>query len=148
MASPLTDELRSYLDAHRVGHLATSDHEGTPHLVPVVFAVMNDAIVFVVDEKPKRTHGRALKRMRNIAANPRVAFLVDDYDDDWSRLGYALFQGDAEIIDGPGVDYDQAVAHLRTRYAQYRDMPLEPARNPVVRIHPRRAHRWQAATGL
>jgi len=146
MSSPLTDELRAYLDTHRVGHLATADRHGTPHLVPVVFAVLDDAIVFVVDEKPKRAHGRALKRMRNIVANPRVAFLVDDYDDDWARLGYALFQGDAEIIDDPGADYDRAVSHLRTRYAQYRDMRLEPERNPVVRIHPRRAHRWQATT--
>lgn len=146
MVSMLTGDVRAYLESHRVGHLATADHEGAPHLVPVVFAVMDNDIVFVVDEKPKRAHGRALKRLRNIAVNPRVAFLVDDYSEDWSRLCYVLVQGDAEIIDDTGELHDRALGHLRARYAQYRDMRLTPGRHPVVRIRPVRVHRWQAAT--
>ncbi len=144
MASILTADLRAYLEAHRVGYLATADGSGVPHVVPVTFALLDDDIVFVVDEKPKRAHGRALKRTRNISANPQVAFLVDDYDDDWARLGFALLRGDAKIVEVSGRAYDRALEHLRARYVQYRDMPLSPARNPVVRIRPRHVHRWQA----
>jgi len=141
----MTAELRSYLEGHRVGHLATADGDARPHLVPVSFALTDDAVVFVIDEKPKRTHGTGLKRMRNILANPQVAFLVDHYDDDWSRLAYALIVGSAEIVARPGPAYADALARLRARYPQYRDLDLTPERNPIVRITPERIHRWSAA---
>ena len=145
MAAALSAALRSYLELHPVGHLATADGAGQPHLVPVTFALTDDAIVFVVDEKPKRAHGTALKRMRNILANPQVAFLVDDYDDDWTRLAYALIVGRAEIVAAHGPAYADALARLRARYPQYRDLDPAPERNPVVRIIPERIHRWSAA---
>ncbi len=147
MATVLTVDLRRALEAHRVGHLATADAAGRPHLVPITFAISHDAVVFVVDEKPKRTYGRRLKRVRNILANPQVAFLVDDYDEDWRRLGYTMIQGAAEVIDTSGPIYDEAIACLRQRYVQYRDMRLTPARNPVIRISPERVHRWEAKPG-
>lgn len=141
----LDTEVRTYLEAHRVGHLATADRSGQPHLVPVTFALTGNAVVLVIDEKPKRTHGSFLKRMRNIRANPQVAFLVDDYDEDWNRLSYILMLGRAEIVDSAGPVYADALARLAQRYAQYRCGQLTPGRNPVVRISPVRVHRWQAA---
>jgi PPOX class probable F420-dependent enzyme len=147
MGAALTAELRQYLEQHRVGRLATADGAGRPHLVPVTFALTEDAVVFVIDEKPKRAHGTAPKRMRNILANPRVAFLVDHYDDDWNKLTYALIVGSAEIVARPGAAYAGALSRLRTRYPQYRDLDLTPERNPIVRITPERIHRWSATAG-
>lgn len=144
MAAALTTEVRRYLERHRVGHLATADGAARPHLVPVTFALTADAIVFVIDEKPKAAHGTGSKRMRNMLANPQVAFLVDHYDDDWTRLTYALIVGRAEIVARPGPPYADALVHLRARYPQYRDLDLTPERNPVVRIVPERIHRWSA----
>lgn len=145
MATPLTARLCRYLERHRVGHLATADAKGRPHLVPVVFAVTGGAVVVVIDEKPKRARGSAVKRVRNILANPQVAFLVDDYDEDWRRLAYALVRGRAEIVARSGVRYKQAVARLRARYPQYRTMPLTPVRNPLIRIVPEHVHEWSAS---
>jgi PPOX class probable F420-dependent enzyme len=145
MAAVLTTEVRHYLERHRVGHLATADGAAQPHLIPVTFALTEDAIVFVIDEKPKAAHGTRPKRMRNMLANPRVAFLVDHYDEDWSRLTYALIVGRAEIVVRPGPAYADALIHLRARYPQYRSIDLTPERNPVVRITPERIHRWSAA---
>jgi PPOX class probable F420-dependent enzyme len=130
-----------------VARLATADAAGQPHVVPITFALSGGAIVFVVDEKPKRTHGTGLKRMRNILANPCVAIVVDHYDDDWTRLAYALILGRAEIIAAPGRAYAEALARLRARYPAYRRMALRPARNPVVRIRPLRIHLWEARAG-
>jgi PPOX class probable F420-dependent enzyme len=144
MAAVLTTEARRYLEQHRVGHLATADGAARPHLIPVTFALTDDAIVFVIDEKPKAAHGTRPKRMRNMLTNPRVAFLVDHYDDDWSRLTYALIVGRAEIVARPGPAYTDALTHLQARYPQYRDIDLTPERNPVVRITPERIHRWSA----
>ena len=71
--------------ASRVARLATATPDGAPHLVPIVFAVRGDTIYHGVDAKPKRT--TQLRRLANIAANPRVSVLVDHYDDDWTRCG-------------------------------------------------------------
>ena len=53
----------------------------------------------VVDEKPKRTH--RLQRLRNIEANPRVEVVIDEYDEDWSRLWWVRLRGSARIVDDP-----------------------------------------------
>jgi len=139
----LTAEARAFLDAHAVGHLATTGADGAPHVVPLCYARIDDRLYFVADDKPKRRGPRALKRLANIAANPRVALVVDDYDADWSRLAYLLLHLDAEAVDDP-VEYAGALAALRQRYPQYRQMTLEAATHPMVRMTPRRWHLWRA----
>ena len=59
--------------------------------MPVTFAVLGDIIVIAIDHKPKRSMN--LKRLRNIADNPRVSLLVDRYDDDWSQLWWVRADG-------------------------------------------------------
>ena len=54
----LTEEARAFLDAHRVGHLATAAGDGEPHVVPLCYARVGDRIYFVADEKPKRRPAR------------------------------------------------------------------------------------------
>ena len=78
------DEMRSRFASARVARLATLQPDGSPHLVPVTFAVDGDALAFAVDAKPKTT--QRLQRIRNIERDPRVSLLVDEYADDWSRL--------------------------------------------------------------
>src|ERR1700758_5481345 len=92
-----SDAARALLDRSRVGHLATADRAGMPHVVPLCYARDGDSLYFVVDEKPKAA-GKRLKRLRNIAENPSVAFLVDVYDEDWRRLEYLLVRGTAEMV--------------------------------------------------
>lgn len=60
-------------------------------------AVEGDLIFFAVDHKPKRSTG--LRRLRNIAENPAVAVIADQYADDWSTLWWARADGRAEIRD-------------------------------------------------
>jgi PPOX class probable F420-dependent enzyme len=129
----------------RVAHLATADLAGRPHVIPVCFAIVIDCFYFVVDEKPKRSH-RALKRLRNMAVNPQVALVVDHYDEDWDRLAYLRVQGEASIVIDVQ-EYATALEALRVRYAQYRQMRLDQATNPVVRITPSHTHFWRAGGG-
>src|SRR5437764_14410533 len=74
-------EMRERFAAATLAHLATADRQGTPHVVPVVFALDVDTIYFAVDEKSKRT--REPKRLRNIAMNPSDAALVEHYQEAW-----------------------------------------------------------------
>ena len=88
-----TVEARRFLEAHRVGHLATAGADGAPHVVPVCYALDDDALYFVADEKPKRGEARNLLRLRNLRVNPRAAVVVDDWDEDWTRLAFVLVRG-------------------------------------------------------
>ncbi len=125
----------------RVGRLATADRTGAPHVIPVCFAFDGRVIYSAIDEKPKRVSPRRLRRLRNIDVNPRVALVVDEYDEDWGRLRYVLVRGTAEVID-QGPEHARAVAVLRRKYPQYRRMRLED--RPVLRITPRRLVAWAA----
>jgi PPOX class probable F420-dependent enzyme len=112
------EQARERFAAARVARLATADAAGRPHLVPVVFAVDGDRVYTVVDAKPKRT--TALRRLRNVAENPYVALLVDEYDDaDWSTLWWVRAEGRGRVLD-PAVDDEaqRAVELLRARYPQ------------------------------
>lgn len=120
----------------KIGHLATADGAGAPHVIPVCFAlgedsIDSDVIYSVLDQKPKRTSLNRLRRVRNILANPQVALVVDHYEDAWDRLWYILVMGRAELL-VEGEERVRAIALLRQKYHQYQDMDIED--NPVIKI--------------
>ena len=125
----------------RVARLATVGADGSPHLVPVTFAIDGNRIVTAVDAKPKREG--PLRRLVNIRANPRVSLLVDEYDDDWGKLWWVRADGTAGIVeDEPGLG--RALALLRERYAQYETVALI---GPAVVVEVERWVGWSAAEG-
>ena len=126
--------MSSLIDDARVARLATVDPQGRPHVVPICFAIDGDTLYTAVDEKPKRT--RALQRLRNIEANPRVEVLIDEYDEDWSRLRWVRLRGTARVVDDPS-----ALQLLARKYAQYREHP--PA-GPVIAVEIEERIEWTA----
>lgn len=134
-----SDEERLFLLDQRVGRLATADSHGAPHVLPVGYALEGDTLYIAIDDKPKRTSGRKLKRLQNIIENPRVAVVVDRYDEDWSRLGWVMLRGRAEILDD-GDEHDEAQALLRARYPQLAGMQI--AGYPVIALRIDRATSW------
>jgi PPOX class probable F420-dependent enzyme len=143
VADVLDRDARAFLGEHRVAHLATADRDGEPHVVPLCYALAGDAIYFVIDGKPKRRGGLGIKRMRNIAENPNVALIVDDYDEDWGALKYLLIRGRAAVVTDDG-ERTEALVLLRAKYPQYRAMELVGDDYPVVRITPAHIHFWRA----
>jgi PPOX class probable F420-dependent enzyme len=140
-----TEDTRRFLEAHRVGHLATAGADGAPHVVPVCYALDDDALYFVADAKPKRRPARALQRLVNLRANPRAAVVVDDWDEDWTRLAWVLVRGTAAFVEGDGLHAD-ALARLRARYPQYRAMSLDDrVAHPIVRIAPVSVTSWRSS---
>jgi len=130
-------EARSRFADARVARLATVSAAGVPHLVPITFAVLDERIVFVVDDKPKST--TRLRRLDNIASQPFVCVLVDVYDDDWTRLWWVRADGTATIL----ASDTEAVDALAARYAAY--VERRPP-GPVVSIDVTAWIGW-AATG-
>ncbi len=139
----LSDDERDFANNRRVAHLATADAAGVPHVVPICYALVGDVFYFIVDDKPKRRR-TGLKRLRNIAENPRVALLIDHYDDeDWAGLAYLLVHGQAAAVED-AQEYAAALDALRQRYPQYRSMRLAMATHTLIRIKPERRHMWRA----
>ena len=134
----LSEQQARFLASCRVGHLATADARATPHLVPVCFVVSEGALYITIDQKPKGDP-RALKRLKNIIENPVGAFVADRYDEDWTRLGWVMLRGPAEIL-AQGAEHDRAQALLRSRYRQYQGMEL--AGLPVIAIRIARVTSW------
>jgi PPOX class probable F420-dependent enzyme len=123
----------------RIAHLATADRRAVPHVVPVCFAISEYTLYVTIDEKPKRRPATALKRLRNIAENPAVALIVDRYDEDWSRLGWVMLHGHAEIL-REGREHRDAQALLRSRYSQLGAMQI--ATYPVIAVRIERTTSW------
>jgi PPOX class probable F420-dependent enzyme len=134
----LSETQARFLGSRRIGHLATADARGTPHLVPVCFAVREGALYITIDQKPKGNF-RTLKRLRNLAENPVAAFVADRWDEDWTRLGWVMLRGPAEILAGDA-EHDQAQELLRSRYPQYQGTELGGL--PVIAIRIERVTSW------
>jgi PPOX class probable F420-dependent enzyme len=131
------DEARERFATARVARLATLGANGSPHLVPVTFAVDGDAVAFAIDAKPKTT--QRLQRLRNIERDPRVSLIVDAYAEDWSTLWWVRADGTAEHVVGDVAE--RWVKRLQTKYAQYL---ASPPTGPVVQIRIDRWTGWQA----
>jgi len=106
--SLFTGDEVAYLKSQRLGRLATVGHDGQPHVMPVGFRFneREDAIEI-------GGHGGFAKRKkyRDVLANPRVAFVVDDVTsvNPWTVRGIEI-RGRAEVLStggaslGPGFD--------------------------------------------
>jgi PPOX class probable F420-dependent enzyme len=134
------DEARARFAAARVARLATVAPDGAPHLVPVVFAVVDDVVWSAVDDKPKST--RALRRLANIAAHPRVSLLADHYDDDWTRLWWVRADGRARVLDAADPATRAGRDALVARYPQYAE---RPPGGPFVAVTVDAWRGWSAA---
>jgi PPOX class probable F420-dependent enzyme len=135
----LSDHERRFLLTRRVGHLATADGGGIPHVVPVCFTISQGTLYITIDEKPKRVAGTALKRVRNIERNPMVAIVVDRYDEDWTLLGWVMLRGRAEILRA-GMEHDRAQELLGSRYRQLATMQI--VGQPVIAVRLERVTSW------
>ncbi len=115
-----TEAELEYLRSQRLGRLATEAPDGTLQNSPVGFQVDAEAGVINIG-------GRDLgntRKFRNVAANGKVAFVVDDIAsvNPWTVRSFEV-RGTAEALTGQN--------------------PLSPYMSPeVIRIHPRRIISW------
>jgi coenzyme F420-0:L-glutamate ligase / coenzyme F420-1:gamma-L-glutamate ligase len=133
--------IQTFVQAHRVARLATVDARGQPLVLPICYVLDGETLYSPTDAKPKRVAVQRLKRLQNIRENPRVALVIDDYSEDWGQLSYVLLYGTAEIVN-EGPELARAIAALRAKYPQYRDMPIEG--NPMIAVHLTRVVSWGA----
>ena len=136
------DEAVRKLTEAKVGRIATVRPDGSPHVVPFVFAVIDaddgPRVYWCVDDKAKRS--RALQRLVNIHAHPAVELEVDRYDDDWSELWWVRASGMAREVTSAD-ERERALSALAAKYPPYAD---HPPSGPVVAIQIDRVSGWAA----
>jgi PPOX class probable F420-dependent enzyme len=130
------------LRAARVARLATVDASGAPHMVPVCFVVGDDGALWTpIDAKPKST--RRLRRVRNLAENPRASLLVDHYEEDWRELRWVAVHGRGELVTGEAAA--PALRALRAKYPQYAEVEVGPE---AIRLAPERVIAWTSSKAV
>jgi PPOX class probable F420-dependent enzyme len=135
------DEARRRFAAARVGRLATITVEGAPHVVPVVFALVDDVAYSAVDSKPKTTV--RLKRLSNITATGLASLLVDEYCEDWASLWWVRFDGSARVLAAQSRQGQIALSALTGKYPQYADQRPD---GPVIALRLTAWRSWEART--
>jgi PPOX class probable F420-dependent enzyme len=138
----ISGAVQKILKKARVARLATLDEKNRPHIVPICFAYEGTLFYTAVDQKPKRVTPERLARLRNIRAEPHVALLIDEYDEDWTELWYILVRGKAQLIPkSMQKEHAWAIRKLRAKYPQYaRGMLADDA--PIIRITPELTTSW------
>jgi PPOX class probable F420-dependent enzyme len=135
----LSRNIRNFIQAARVAHLATASSAGQPLVIPICFVFDGKEFFSPIDEKPKRIAPHKLKRLRNIEANPQVSLVLDRWDEDWRKLAYILVSGRARILLS-GQKHRRAVSLLRRKYRQYRSMAID--QRPMIVIRPLDVKIW------
>lgn len=141
---PPTPAELAFVGERRFAVLATANAAGEPTAVPICHAVASHAgepvVVSALDEKPKRVDARELARVRNIAARPEVALLVDERGEDWTRLAWVRLKGRGALVEPDAPGHAEAVAALRAKYPQYTGMAIET--RPTIRVAGLTASSW------
>jgi len=124
-----------YLGGQKLGRLATIGADGGPLVTPVGFRYNPET-----DSIDIGGHGMlASKKWRDVVAEPRVAFIVDDVLPPWRPRGVEI-RGQADQISGPGLafgpGYDDAL--IRITPARIRSFGLDADR-PRPQSRSRRA---------
>jgi pyridoxamine 5'-phosphate oxidase family protein len=120
----LTDAEQRFLIRQPRGHLSTIGPDGTPQVKPLGFTW--NAALGTIDIAGFNMGGSA--KYRNILANPRVAFVVDEVTEaSMAGAHFLEIRGTAEAVTGPATD-----AHLAPE---------------IIRIHPRRVIAYNVDPG-
>lgn len=134
--------VQSRLKEARAARLSTVDSKMRPHIVPICFVYDRGVFYSALDEKPKSVAAERLARVRNIVARPQVALLIDEYDEDWTRLWFVLIRGKAKLIPlAARRERARGIAKLREKYRQYSRTMLRDE-TILIRIVPERITFW------
>lgn len=109
MKPPIPAGVKDFISASPVCRIATVRSDGAPHIIPVCPAFDGDATVYV-DIARRGVSGRALK------VNQSVTVLIDEYDDDWSKLKAVILRCKAEVLSGD--EFERAWVLLHAKFPQ------------------------------
>lgn len=132
------DEIRRYLETSRTVIMATNNHDGYPHLVPMWYSML-DGLVHMHTYKTSQ-------KVRNIERDARGSILVED-GEQYDELRGVFVRGRFELRDDQELCYRIAVASAR-KYQGLDEETAGPALRYYVRkrvaviFHPEKTSSW------
>ena len=121
----IPETIRSFIAQAPVCRLATASSSGEPHVVPLC-PVFDGGGTLYVDV------GIRSRNAANVAANPAVEVVLDQYDSDWSSLKGVLLSCRAELASVE--EQEHAWGMIRRKYPQYKDIQWKPRLTLALRI--------------
>ena len=103
-----TAELDYLLGERHLGRLATVDAAGQPHVVPVGWRYNADLDTIDISGNELA----ATRKFRNVLANPRAAFVVDDVRPPWRPRAVAV-RGRAQALHSVAAEVEGDAAQPR-----------------------------------
>jgi len=131
-------DARRLVETARFAVLGTIQPDGSPHLVPCVFALRGSSIYTPIDSKAKRT--RELQRLRNLDGDPLATLLIHVWAEDWTRLSWVRLDCRGRVVTAQ-TEKELARCLLLTRYKQY---PADEQFGPVIVLEILRWSGWRA----
>jgi PPOX class probable F420-dependent enzyme len=105
MSSLLNEAARRAITAGRLGHLATVNADGSPHLSAVWIGLEDDDIVV--------GHMMGGRKVQNIARDPRVALTVEaEGSNPAGMANYLIVSGHARLAEGGAPELLQRLAEV------------------------------------
>lgn len=125
---------RAFLEVQRVGHMAQVGKDRLPHVTPLCHA-LGPKVLYIET-------GGASWKVRNLRGRPQVAYVVDEYTEEWGKLRGIRIQGTAEVL-REGKEYQSAKRLLFRKFPyQFRKMGWKDGVNVVLKITPVKATAW------
>ena len=125
----LPEAVKHFVREARVCRIASGRPGGEPHVIPVCPVFDGDSTVYV-DIGGRYTTAEALRD------DPRIAVLIDEYDDNWARLKGVLLRCRAE--EATGEELERAWAMIREKFPQYKPIGWEPRLTLALSVYDRR----------
>ncbi|MEX0832325.1 MAG: pyridoxamine 5'-phosphate oxidase family protein [Actinomycetota bacterium] len=110
MRDRLTEKEADFISVARVGRLATVGSAGMPHVVPICHILDEGLIVFATPVTSVKA--------RNMAAEPQVSLVFDDYTEFWEDLAQVVVQGRAGMITA-GPEFRRYRDLIYAKFPQY-----------------------------
>jgi nitroimidazol reductase NimA-like FMN-containing flavoprotein (pyridoxamine 5'-phosphate oxidase superfamily) len=123
---PIPQAVKKFIADAPVCRFATVRQSGDPHVIPVCPVYDGDSTLFV-DVAENGVSARA------IAANASVTVVIDEYDDDWSKLKAVILRCSAEPLHGD--EMDSAWRLFRAKFPQGDAIGWSARLTLALRIH-------------
>ena len=133
MVDLFTERQRKFVEQPRIGRLATTMGDGSPHISPVWYRFEGGDFLVLVE--------RTSQKHRNIERDPRVMFCIDD---EHSPYHTVLVRGRVVVEEAPGREWREALAiHYlgEENGRRYIESSMHP-NNAMLRIVPEKVSGW------
>lgn len=123
---PLPEEIKRFVADARVCRIAGVHPDSGPHVIPVCPVFDGQSTVYV-DIGPRYPIAEA------VASRAELAVLIDEYDDDWSRLKAVVLRCHVEEVSGE--EKDGAWDMIREKFPQYSSVGWAPRLTLALRVY-------------